>query len=678
MALDIGALESGGFDIGSQEFDPPPDITLAPGAASLTFTPGTPVVSFSGTINLTPGAATLTFIGAAASINAITLNPGPATLTFTGGTPVVTRTLFLAPAPAQLVFTGGTPGVSTVLTTASGTALYIDGVSYGTWKVDSFKIDKNLGATYTASVSLRYRGGTKPAVKMEVAMFWEGVKRFGGIIQSVSESAIPGDPLESLLNLKMTGYGSYLDRTVVAKLYTIWIGGVVCIILFDLWLEHLASLGVSHVYGNNPPVGIPDILFHYRTLREACNTLLDQAPGWSIWIDDNKELKLANTSAGGGGSAPFVLNRASLDVTKSADSIALTTSDSLFRNREWVIPSSDLASTRTDSATGDGSTLAFVTVYALGVKPIVEVDGVEVAVDTYPIWTGANCYYIQDGVGVFFHSAPGAVSVDITYPSPFQLAYKAEDAASIAAVGLYEHVTQGKDVVDKTTAEAMAQALLDLYGPGGVSPQSLQYSYNSAQQSGWLEPGMLQTVNWTFPDIAANFVVEHVSSEEQGLGLWRHSVTLRAGPGDVTGLSDLRALMTAIRDNNVNIPHVATMELNVDTDFATGVQPNYIRLKGNGVIASWDARDPENPGGSAWLIDLLLDGVSIFPSGSSNKINIADGDTSEQGGFRFLSDNLPYLDGQLLTMNVITAGPTSPRRNVVVHLNLKPTLAAGE
>ena len=116
----------------------------------------------------------------------------------------------------------------------------------------------------------------------------------------------------------------------------------------------------------------------------------------------------------------------------------------------------------------------------------------------------------------------------------------------------------------------------------------------------------------------------------------------------------------------------------VDMDLTTGVQINFIRLKGNGVLASWDATDPSNPGGSAWLIDLRINGTTIFPAGAANQINIADGATAEQSGFRFATANLPYLDGDILTMNIINAAPLSPRRMLLLHLNLKPTLAAGE
>lgn len=624
--------------------------------ASLTYTGGTPTLGSLGTITLAPAAASFVY---------------------TAGLPDSVPTL---PGAGTLIYQTFTPGVSLVLTTAAGNQLFIGGVSFGTWLEGTFTIDKLLAATNSASVSLRYRSGPKPSVKQDVAMFWGGVKRFGGLISQVDESSVPGDPFESQLDLTLTGYGSYLDRTVVAKLYTLPIGGSVAVILFDLWFQHLAAFGVTYAYGNNPAVGILDTLFHYVTLRQACTTLTDQTPGWSIWIDNNKALQLQETSAGQGGVAPFALNRASLDTTKSADTIKFTISDALFRNREWVIPSSNLVALLTDSWTGDGVTTAFNTVYALTGTPIVTVGGVAQQVDTLGIWTGAPCWWIPNGDGVFFHVAPGlGLAIDINYPTPFQLAFSAQNDASIAAVGLYEHVTQATNVTDQTTASAMALALLELYGPDAASPESISFTYNSAQQSAWLEPGQLMTVAWTFPDVSDDFVVQEVQSEEQGLSLWRHTVTLAKGAtGDLTGAADLQGLVALLALNNVNLPHVATMELAIGGGLTVGLQPNFIRFKGNGVIQSWDARFPTDPPtGASVIIDLLKNGVSIFPAGTVNEINIPDGDTNEQDGFGFVSANLAYSDGDLLTMNVIQVGSTNPGSSAVVHLNLIPTLAAG-
>src|SRR6266853_1711642 len=226
-------------------FEPSP-IDLSPGAATLTYTGGTPVVSFSGSIDLAPGAATLTYTGGTPVVSLhghIDLAPGPASLTYVGGTPVVTRSINLAPGPAQVVYRTYAPGVQLIRSAAEGTQLIIGGVSYGTWKAGTFNRSENIGSTYSASVQMRYRGGDKPAVNQELALFVDSVKRFGGYVKSVAEEAILGDPFESTLTVSMDGYGALLDRIVAAKLYTLPIGALVAIIVYDLWYDHLRPLG---------------------------------------------------------------------------------------------------------------------------------------------------------------------------------------------------------------------------------------------------------------------------------------------------------------------------------------------------------------------------------------------------------------------------------------------------
>jgi len=193
---------------------------------------------------------------------------------------------------------------------------------------------------------------------------------------------------------------------------------------------------------------------------------------------------------------------------------------------------------------------------------------------------------------------------------------------------------------------------------------------------------MIIDVNRTYPTASGLYTVEQVSSREEDLALWRHTVTLRAGEGDVTDLQALEAFRASGR-LWVNIPPtLATMEIAKDNPpdtnpgLAVGLQPDTYRFRGSGVIASWDARfSVDFPVGADIIIDLLKNGVSIFPSGNANKINITAGSSAEFSGFRFVSDNLAYSDGDLLTMNVIQVGSTTPGKNGLVHLNLKPNTA---
>lgn len=591
-----------------------------------------------------------------------------------------------------------TPGLSLIQAAASGTQLIIGGVSYGLWKAETFRREENLGSTYSASVQMRYTGGSKPTKNQSAAVFIDSVKRFGGYVKTIGETAVPSQPFESILTIELEGYGARLDRIVVAMLYNAATGALVRTIVYDLWYRYLRPLGITYTSGADPGVLIAPILFHYDTLRVAFQKLLDQAPGWSLWIDSGGDLKLADTN-GVGDAAPFELSRTGVnpalwEQTKSADTITVRESNEQFRNREYVVPSSDLVGQHTETFTGDGVKSQFFTVYPLTSDPVVTVDGVSQRIDLITNPSGGEVYYRPGTTEFSFHSVigpsgntappPGAVIV-ITYVAPWQLACVAQDDASIADVGPFEHVTQAQNVTDVDSGNALAQARLDLYGPAGVLPKSITYAYNSGQQAAWLEPGMLQTVNWTFPDVSGVYTVRSVSTEEQGqASFWRHTVVLGLGPTDVTGVSDAQALIqSALRRTNVKTPTLATLEIAINgLDLSTDPADlkNTYRFLGSGVIASWDARMlPFPPAGSDVIVDLLKNGVSIFrassPFSQSDVIVIPDGSTAEQSGFRFVSDNLAYADGDVLTAVIIQVGSSTPGKFLLVHLNLKPSLA---
>lgn len=587
-----------------------------------------------------------------------------------GGTPTIERAL--APATGIISITGGTPGISVVVTVGSGNSLNIGGNIFLFDQDQPARITKGLSRAWSATFSVVYTSGTKPVPGDEVALFWTSVKRFGGLVQTVAETRIKGPASVTRLLITCTGFESYLTRTVAAKLYTIATSGWP-IIIFDLWANHLAQFGVSLNYPQGPSTGFNTTLLHYIFLAEVFNRIRDENAGWDYWISDNKELifSLQGTYT----AAPFTLR----DGDVNQDQITVTRNNAMFRNKQWVLPSVDLTSLLTESFTATAGQITFETGYPQSKKPIVTNNTVNEAVTVLGTWDGSPWYYIPDGIGVF--RSPGASAlaggeaIAISYPNPFPIGYSAEDDTSIAAVGLYESVYQSKNIVDALSAQALAAALLALYGTSGDFPESIVFLYNSHSQSEWLLPGMMVDVNRTFPDAVGNYVVEEVDSQLDQLSVWRHAVTLRLGQGDVSGTFEADFLQAGRLWVNTP-PTLATFEIGIDTNLIAAVQPNTYRFRGSGIIASWDARtltDP--PTGASLIIDLLLNGTSIFPAGNPAKINIGDGVTAEQGGFIFVSQNLAYSDGDVMTMSIIQVGSTTPGKNGLVHLNLKPNAA---
>lgn len=691
-------------------------IALFPVSGSIAYTGGTPTVTLSGAFILTPGADTIVYTGAAPTVSlsgSITLSPATGTIAYTGGTPVVhldtgialypepdtilylggtpTLSFTLTPGPGQIIYNGGTVGISLVRTVGTGNQLYIGNILY-CWKESTFRITKQLSGNWSAEFSLDYFGAStpvsginKPQVGQEVALFWQSVKRFGGYVQSVAEvgqkgtdASVGGRITYSRFDVKVGGYQLLTDRAIIAKLFTIPIGGLSGIVVYEIWREKLAQFGVTKI-GDSPSTFIGEQLFHYITITEALNRVKAQDPGYDWWIDDNKLLHYESTDPAGSATAPFTIRNGDRNV----DTMTVTKSDVRFRNKQWVLPSADIKALRTDTTTQiTPGNIVFETVYALNVKPIVTVDSgagpVNKLVTELGSWIpGWQFYYIPGGIGVFAGSAPAIADVvDVSYPNPFPLAFSAQDDTSIAAVGLYEAIWQAKNVFTQVTAEQEAQGLLDLYSQGGY-PIQIVFEYDSQNQSAWLTPGMIIDVDRTFPTALGKFTVEQVASQEQKV-LWRHTVTLRAGLGEVTDAQALEQFRLSARVPIDSPPYRLTFEVYKTVTGATnpgasaGLLTGFAEVQTDGVIASWDGQFPvDPPTGADMQMDILLNGTSIFPTGAANTAVIPDGQTSQATGIRFVTDNIQVARGDIVTLNCLQSGTGA--KDGVFHLNIKVT-----
>lgn len=657
-------------------------ITLAPAAGTIALTGGTPVASFSGDIVLSPGFGTIALTGGLPLVfleTAENLHPDPGIITLTGGTPTIALT---NPIPSgQIVITGGTPSVSLVRTVGTGNQLFINDILY-CWKDSTFRITKQLSGTWTAEFDIDYLGVStpvsgvnRPAVGDEVAMFWDSAKRFGGFVQTVSETghkgtdaSVPGRITYSTLHVKCGGYQLITDRVIIAKFFTLFLGGVSGITVYEIWREKLVQFGITKV-GTSPATYMGEQLFQYVTVTEAFNKIKMRDPGYDWWIDDNKELHYESTNPSGSPNAPFTIRNGDRNVNE----MTVNKSNVRFRNRQWVLPSADVAGFRTDPHVGDGVNFLFSTDYALNATPIVKVGGVNQSVTEIGNWIpGWEFYYIPGGIGVFAASPPGlGVAVTISYPNPFPLAFFAEDAASIASVGLYEAIWQSKNVFDQETAESEAAGLLALYGENGFNDE-IVFEYDSANQPAWLTPGMIVDVARTFPTVSGNFTVEQVSSQEFGGTLFKHTVTMRSGLGEVGDAQALDQFRISARTvvRGTIIP--ATLEIDINgVGVQVGVLPNTFVVENACVIESWDilfAAYP--PTGADIVIDARLNGNTIFAS-ATDMIRAQAGASTLQTGRTFNASNIELRVGDIITFSVIQVGSTFPGRFGVLHLNAK-------
>jgi hypothetical protein len=591
--------------------------------------------------------------------------------------------------PASILIQGGQIVVSSSQDATDGdNTLYMGGTKYDTLKATACTIEGNLSSGYQMDVSLEYATGEPiPDLEQEVARFIDGMKRFGGVVIEIKESSKPGHVDQSILAIKCTGFQKYLEDVTINKDYAA--GMSAAAMVSDLWSTYLTQKGVTYTPTGDPGVTLGEQAFKSVTLKQAFESILDQTPGWNLWIDHDKRLRYKQTSGGSppvSADAPFALSRGS--TATSADSMSRTLTNKRFVNRVKVIGDADQVAVQEDIFQGDERGF-YNTKYPIGDTPPLgywlfsgDPPGLGVlkasTKSTDPLDPPVGQYWgIVYTPGSNFIRAiqpdgpiHGGEVLTVRYATSTQAAGGlAEDADSIAAIGPVEIVIQAPGVSDTDTLNAIAAGVLALYG---VPQERIDYAYNNGQQDEWLEPGMIQEALWTRPDFEGNYVVEQVRSEMQGRTMWRHTVVLRSGPGDVT---DNRTYTELYRNKLSGVQSKDPNRITLDVDLLNagveiGPLPISWTADSDGVFTYWDALWRENPPtGAAIKIDAKLNGVSIFPSGS--EITAADGVTTQQFGYQFTSANLPFKKNDVVTFEVLQIGSTIAGKYGLVHIGIK-------
>lgn len=562
--------------------------------------------------------------------------------------------------------------------TILGTAdmqLFIAGVEQS-WMESTMNIDLILGQVGKASFSIYGTTTYRPNVYDDVIFYRKGVRRFGGFVQSVQDNLI-GSLSAHILVVQCVDYNGLLDRVIVAKLYTVPIGGLGWIIIFDLIQVYLTQFGVTFAGFASTGAFVGQMLFHYVTLANAIAQVVSAAPGIPFWIDSYKVAHFAapgSSAPAGFGVAPYSLSDTSnnYQAEGSPSGFSVTPDGTLYRNKQWVLPSSNVLSLRVETFTGDGSTTGFFTLYVLSNPPVVSVNGTNQIVGTLggSLPAGWTWYYIPGGQGVF--QRPGDTplglsdTLTVAYPNPFALAISVQNDTEIAARGLVEAIVQPQNVFDLTTAEAMASGLA-AYCPN--VPLVLVFLTNEQLDSRWLTPGMTISVSKTIPSVPSQtFTVQEVNSQEEGLTLFRHTVTCRSNGGTLdtqTGMLTLSQGALAATNNNATETAATTLGETINgvtnPGLSTGLSPNFYIFQYAGVLSYWSISFPTTPPvGADVVVDVLVNGVSILPAASALKIVCSAGNTTETQGYLFLSNNLAVKVGDVVTWNVLQVGSSTP------------------
>lgn len=316
--------------------------------------------------------------------------------------------------------------------------------------------------------------------------------------------------------------GLRLDTGSTAQAITFWLDA--------MQIEIAGAATAFELGGLAQTVYDGPVVTSYIANYKPCSAALDdlaQLAGYYWQIDANKLLWFA----------PYTAVAAPLTFTGTiAESLEVTESNDLYRNGQWVIGTTEVTTTQTETRQGDGKTTAFIMSYPLHSAPTVTLNGGAQTVGIAGVSTGKNWYWNKSS-NVISQDTSGTklISTDtlsVVYIGEYNTVIFSEDshqqtvtaALEGAGSGLVEDVTIDTTLVTSAQAFQRAAALLMEYAQVG---KTLTFT---TRVSG-LVAGQLLNVNLPSPWNISNaqLLIEQVAISEIDLQiLW--TITAMQGP----------------------------------------------------------------------------------------------------------------------------------------------------
>ena len=498
----------------------------------------------------------------------------------------------------------------------------------------------------------------RPTVDDEVVIYEGATRFFGGTVESASERFCNGKPI-MWVDVRCTDYGIVLDRRVIGKFYTLFMGGTTQVTISDIVTRFLAGTGISFDWPGTPDAYLGEQLFNYCTVAEAIQQIADKADAdWSV--DQYGVLRMFDKAAGTG-AAPYTIS----DNDGNFDALTVTRSRAKRRNRQGVRNSRSNVALWTDTYTALAGDTSVETTYSQEVRPYVTLNGTsQTVVESSEIGgTPYDFYYVSYGIGVFRNQARPLGAGDVVvvmYPGKLPPVFWAEDAADIALHGRWEAVEEVKDITDPDAMQSIADGLLarGLEVPISVELQS--------RRAGWM-PGKVVTVNTTQPLVSASLLIESVDSQEgEDNKFFRHTIRASNQQLQRTDRADNFVAKLIERGKQpidrvtykIGFTLAETIEGLTNPGLSVGVKPCIRVADKAGVIRdctlAFKSVDDGTPTTADISIDVLKNGVSIF---GTQKMDYPAGASGVQTQFIFLTFPMPVAQGDVFTVEVISADP---------------------
>ncbi len=648
MALDIGGLQTGGRDVGALQGTAASGQTVSGTTGGLILVRGganpvigNPVAGQVGGLIVIRGDSGARILGGAI---AGTTGGRIVILAGTGG---AVGTRIVGGAGGRIRVRGGVTG-AVLLASARNLTVFYNGADISRYVLAPVRRSMQTSGGSKAACELRLTnryGLLRPACGGEIIVY-EGKDRFfAGVVDTTEEFSFSGTSGLIEITCRCVDYGALLDRLIIGRKYEISEGAIANVLLGHVWEDYLQGI-LTGVAAPSTWVGVQT--FNWLTATEVFNQVA-AAANLEWYVDFNRIARFVARGTGWA-AAPFTIT----DNDGNWAEMRVTRSQARRRNRQGVRNSKDLKVLWTDTFHGDGITRVWVPMAELSAKPIIRVNGVDQVVTDLGTWNLAWDFYWLSR-SVVQNTAHAALTpsdtLEVKYPSPLSYVAWSEDAADIAAHGLWEAIEEVKDVDTLDALQTIAAALL---ARGKTEPVTISFRTDKKG----LVPGMLLTVNTTLPLCNSTLLVQQVESEEQGRKFFRHTVTASDAPlkTDISVWQKLIGKGTQAKDRVTEVIRFTlaeTVEGAANPGLTVGAkQAVYVASK-SGV-----ARDCTlyfKTGGMTTAevrIDLLKNGVSVF---GTTKMVWPIGGGAVQTQYAFASDPLIVSKGDVFTLEVLAA-----------------------
>lgn len=574
----------------------------------------------------------------------------------------------------------GVSGATTGAASLSPYRVYIAGVDRTGYvrRQESIQINLNTGSTGTASFRVNGWGeGESEDIpsqyvpqgndSVEIRNAVTGALMFRGFIDTTVKDNASGR-VSLRTNVNCVDFGVICDRRVVYFVSgTFWHNAPADSIITQIVNQFLAGTGITFIYSSNVNVILGDQSFKYVTAAEALNSIAQQTKT-NRFIDAEGNLRFYSLT-GGTTAAPETIN----DANTKLEALKITETGVRFANRWYAKSNQNLGNavqvdTYTQAIAGWTGFLLTQAGPTAPLVPTVTVNGIARKVipmpSDYVQPNNTTWDFVYIGLSVVYNWRLPALAIGdvirISYPSPFPFVAIAEDATSIATVGLVEAIIEAGAIYDKATLQDIADEAL---ARGKEIPVSLEIR---TRTDGY-QPGQILTVNRTKLGINDDFIVNSVSARLAGNKQWHYQITATNKATQLAGdpAAFASALIEGMRSTTYNIIERITFNLAVTDEGRTN--------PGLTTVPKKAIKTAQKDGTAGWVtlifhslsqlgavtttdivIDILQNGVSIFganlltyPAGKQNLLKVS----------QFASNPLLVKKDDVFTCNVISADP---------------------